>query len=164
MQQNNKIPLSTFKIVLAILICLSSFFANAQTTDSVRIAINNILAPLNKTLIPTGILAENTYPLFDMSVYNGQLIVENTIDFSKWRLLYNQALSGAYVAPAGLPSIDQLNIDYAAASNNGVTNIVSMALINYALVSQPSTNSKPPTNSPAEAWSVTCRQSQQTRS
>ena len=134
MQQNNKIPLSTFKIVLAILICLSSFFANAQTTDSVRIAINNILAPLNKTLIPTGILAENSYPLLDMSVYNGQLTIDNTIDFSQWRLLYNQALSGAYVAPAGLPNIDTLNTDYAAASSSSVNNIVSMALINYASI------------------------------
>ena len=62
MQQNNKIQTHIFKIVFVILMCLSSFLANAQTTDSVRIAINNILAPLNKAIIPTGILAENKSP------------------------------------------------------------------------------------------------------
>ena len=99
-----------------------------------RIAINNILAPLNKALIPTGILAENSYPLLDLSVYNGQLTADNTIDFSQWRLLYNQALSGAYVAPTGLPGIAQLNTDYNAARNNGANNVVSLSLINYASI------------------------------
>ena len=47
------------KIGLSIFIFFSSLLVNAQNTDSVRIAINNILAPLNKTLILTGILAEN---------------------------------------------------------------------------------------------------------
>ena len=62
MKHNNKVK-AIYRIVLTITICLSSIFAKAQTTDSVRLAINNILAPLNKTLIPTGILAENSYPL-----------------------------------------------------------------------------------------------------
>ena len=69
------------KITFFIAISFSSFFSKAQDTDSVRIAINNVLAPLNKTLIPTGILAENSYPLLDLSVYNGQLTADNTIDF-----------------------------------------------------------------------------------
>lgn len=47
-------------------------------------------------------------------------------------MLYNQALSGAYVAPAGLPDIAQLNTDYNVARNNGVNNVVSLSLINYA--------------------------------
>ena len=122
------------KIILIIGILFSGSFANAQTTDSVRIAINNILSPLNKTLIPTGILAENSYPLLELSTYNGQLADSNTISFSQWRLLYNQILSGAYVAPVGLPDIDQLNIDYNTASNNSANNLVSLALINYASI------------------------------
>jgi hypothetical protein len=113
MQKNIKItPPPHVNIVLTFAICFFSLFAQAQTTDSVRIAINNILAPLNKSLIPTGILAENSYPLLDLSTYNGQLTAENSISFSQWRLLYEQALSGAYVAPVGLPDITQLNIDY----------------------------------------------------
>jgi hypothetical protein len=48
--------------------------------------------------------------------------------------LYNQALSGAYVAPIGLPNIAQLNTDYNNASNNGAINVVSLALINYASI------------------------------
>ena len=47
---------------LTLALIFFSFFAKAQTTGSVRIAINNILAPLDKTVIPTGILAENTLP------------------------------------------------------------------------------------------------------
>lgn len=62
MQTKYKIPSPFLKFALSIAICFCSFFTKAQTTDSVRIAINNILAPLNKTLIPTGILAENTLP------------------------------------------------------------------------------------------------------
>ncbi len=92
------------------------------------------MAPLNKALIPTGILAENSYPLLDLSVYNGQLSADNTLDFAQWRLLYNQALSGAYVAPVGLPNIAQLNTDYNTARNNGVNNVVSLSLINYASI------------------------------
>lgn len=134
MQQNNKSTKCRYSITIIFFICFFSFFAKAQTTDSVRIAINNILAPLNKTLIPTGILAENSYPLLNLSTYDGQLTAENTIDFSQWRLLYNQALSGAYVAPIGLPSIAQLNIDYNAASNSGANNVVSLSLINYASI------------------------------
>ncbi len=34
-----------------------------------------------------------------------------------WRILYNQILSGAYVAPTALPTIPQLNTDYTTASN-----------------------------------------------
>ena len=48
-----------YKTGLTILIIFCSFLTKAQNTDSVRIAINNILAPLNKSLIPTSILAEN---------------------------------------------------------------------------------------------------------
>lgn len=103
MQTRYKINSAFTKIVLLIALFFFNLIAKAQNTDSVRIAINNILAPLNKTLIPTGILAENSYPLLDLSTYNGQLTLDNTIDFSQWRLLYNQVLSGAYVAPVGLP-------------------------------------------------------------
>ncbi len=49
-------------------------------------------------------------------------------------MLYEQILSGAYVAPAGLPNIDQLNIDFNAANNNNANNVVSLALINYASI------------------------------
>jgi hypothetical protein len=134
MQPKYKFTYTRLKIVLIIAISFFSFFAKGQDTDSVRIAINNILAPLNKALIPTGILAENSYPLLDLSVYNGQLTADNTIDFSQWRLLYNQALSGAYTAPVGLPGIAQLNTDYNAARNDGVNNVVSVSLINYASI------------------------------
>ena len=81
MQQKYKFTYARLKIALIIAISFFSFFSKAQDTDSVRIAINNVLAPLNKTLIPTGILAENSYPLLDLSVYNGQLTADNTIDF-----------------------------------------------------------------------------------
>ena len=134
MRPKYKFTYTGLKIAFIIAISFFSFFAKAQDTDSVRIAINNILAPLNKTLIPTGILAENGYPFLDLSVYNGQLTADNTIDFSQWRLLYNQALSGAYVAPIGLPGIAQLNTDYNAARNNGANNVVSLSLINYASI------------------------------
>ena len=134
MQPKYKFAYARVKIALIIGISFLSFFAKAQDTDSVRIAINNILAPLNKTLIPTGILAENSYPLLDLSIYNGQLSADNTLDFAQWRLLYNQALSGAYVAPVGLPGIAQLNTDYTAARNNGANNAVSLSLINYASI------------------------------
>ena len=92
------------------------------------------MAPLNKTLIPTGILAENSYPLLELSAYNGLLTNDNTLDFAQWRILYNQVLSGAFVAQTALPDIDQLNIDYTAATNSGANNVVSIGLINYASI------------------------------
>ena len=88
MQLKYKFTYARLKIALIIAISFFSFFAKAQDTDSVRIAINNILAPLNKTLIPTGILAENGYPLMDLSVYNGQLTADNTIDFAQCTFIF----------------------------------------------------------------------------
>lgn len=131
MQKNIKIII---RIVLTVNLFFCCFFTKAQTSDSVRIAINNILAPLNKTLIPTGILAENTYPLLNLATYNGILTAENNMSFSQWRILYEQTLSGAYVAPVGLPNITQLNTDYDAATINSTSNVVSLALINYASI------------------------------
>ena len=61
MQPKYKFTYARLKIALIIAISFFSFFAKTQETDSVRIAINIILAPLNKTLIPTGILATNAY-------------------------------------------------------------------------------------------------------
>ena len=89
MQQKYKFTYARLKIVLIIATSFLSFFAIGQDTDSVRIAINNILAPLNKTLIPTGILAENSYPLLDLSVYNGQLTADNTIDFAQCTFIFH---------------------------------------------------------------------------
>ena len=89
MQLKYKFTYARLKIALIIAISFFSFFAKAQDTDSVRIAINNILAPLNKTLIPTGILAENSYPLLDLSVYNGQLTADNTIDFAQCTFIFH---------------------------------------------------------------------------
>lgn len=85
MQPKLKFAYVRLRIALIIAISFLSFLTKAQETDSVRIAINNILAPLNKTLIPTGILAENSYPLLDLSTYNGQLNSDYTIDFSQWQ-------------------------------------------------------------------------------
>jgi hypothetical protein len=51
MQQKFKNIFYRIAIMLSILVW--SNIANAQETDSVRIAINNILSPLNKSLIPT---------------------------------------------------------------------------------------------------------------
>lgn len=84
MQLKFKTTLNFYIFALLLAISLLSNFAKAQETDSVRIAINNILSPLNKILIPTGILAKNSYPLFDLSAYNGQLSPENTIDSAQW--------------------------------------------------------------------------------
>ena len=62
MQPKFKLTYDRLRIALIIAINFISFFTKGQDTDSVRIAINNILAPINKTIIPTGILAENSYP------------------------------------------------------------------------------------------------------
>ena len=69
MHQNRKNTFYKIKIAFTIAIFFCSFFAKAQTTDSVRLAINYILAPLDKTSIPTGILAENSYPLLELSTF-----------------------------------------------------------------------------------------------
>ena len=89
MQPKHRFTFARLKVVLIIAISFLSSFAKGQDTDSVRIAINNILAPLNKTLIPTGILAENSYPLLDLSVYNGQLTADNTIDFAQCTFIFH---------------------------------------------------------------------------
>jgi hypothetical protein len=122
------------KKILVALLCSIQITVLAQTTDSARDAINTILAPLNKSEIPTGILAENAYTMLDLPTYNGQLTPDNSLQFSEWRLLYSQILSGAYVAPAGLPNFAQLNTDYTTATSGGTRNVVSIGLIKYASI------------------------------
>lgn len=88
-----KITPPHIKQILLLLLFVAAFiYSNAQTTDSARLAIDNILAPLDKSQIPTGILAENTYNILDLATYNGQLNNDNTLQFSEWRLLYSQLL------------------------------------------------------------------------
>jgi hypothetical protein len=120
------------KKILVLLLCSIQLTALAQTTDSARDAINNILAPLNKSQVPTGILAENCYNLVDIENYNGQLTTANNLSFSQWRLAYTQLLTGAFTASATLPNITQLNTAYNTALPSG--NIVNIALINYASI------------------------------
>jgi hypothetical protein len=120
------------KKMLVLLLCSIQITALAQTTDSARDAINNILAPLDKSQIPTGILAENCYNLVDINNYNGQLTTANNLSFAQWRLAYAQLLTGAFTLPITLPNITQLNTAYNNTLPSG--NIVNIALINYASI------------------------------
>ncbi len=108
----NTPPLINKLLTVLILVFSFSVTTTAQQKDTLRTQLDYLFAPLNKAAIPTGILAENMYQFYNIDNYNGTLTPNNTLDFAQWRLLYSQALSGAYVAPVGLPSVAQLNTSF----------------------------------------------------
>lgn len=60
----------------------------AQTTDPTRAALDNLFAPLDKSQVPTGLLAESALPLVPLDIFNGTLTDSSRTTPDGFRYIY----------------------------------------------------------------------------
>ena len=82
-----KIILTTLWVVLA---CALPKIGKAQDTSTIDKLLTYMIAPLNKSQIPTQYLAEKGTIYLGMNTFNGTLSDSNDIEINLWRLLYFQ--------------------------------------------------------------------------
>ena len=80
-----------------------------QQTDSLRLRLGQIFAPLDKTQISTGYLAEYASPLLDLHFYNGILSDSNRTDLTVFHYLRATLASASINGPDTLPNSAQIN-------------------------------------------------------
>ncbi len=106
------------------------------TPDPVRATLNNIFAPLDKTQVPTGLLAEYALPLVPLDVFDGTLTDSSRTTPDGFRYIYATLYSAAVSSYSPLPSIQNLNARLAAAeaSAGPGTIPVMVQCVSYAAV------------------------------
>lgn len=88
--------------------------AYAQTTDSLRQAVDHIFAPLDKTQVPVPYLAEYGTRLASLTPFNGTLTDSSVATLTMWRMLYASLGSSNVGRPSPLPLLPDLNTALAA--------------------------------------------------
>jgi hypothetical protein len=87
-----------------------------QDTTTIDKLLTYILAPLNKSQIPTGYLAEKGTIFLGMNTFNGTLSDDNVFVTNLWRMMYVQ-LQQSYVGSGGNPLPDIITVNNALQSN-----------------------------------------------
>lgn len=126
------------KVVLYLcttIILLFASKANAQDTSSTQGLLQYILQNVDKTQVPTGILAEYGCPILPMQTFNGTLTDSNRIDMNLWRTLYFQLQTG-YCQSGTNPFQSIVTTNAAIGQYTGTDQAVSIPLLigNYASV------------------------------
>lgn len=109
--------------------------AQAQAPDPTRQYLDNLVAPLDKTQVPTGFLAEYAVPLVPLDVFNGTLTDSSRTNPDGFRFIYTTVYS-AWLGSGNnpLPSLLELNsrLEAATAANTAIP--VMVQHIDYAAV------------------------------
>jgi hypothetical protein len=108
-----KIIFATLCVVLATAI---PNIGEAQDTTTIDKLLTYIIAPLNKSQIPTGYLAEKGTIFLGMNTFNGTLTDDNVFVTNLWRMMYVQ-LQQSYVGSGGNPLPDIITVNNALQSN-----------------------------------------------
>ena len=108
----------------------------AQTTDSLRLKLAYLFAPLDKSQVPSGRLDAYATPLVPLAAFNGQLADSTRTTPAVFRALYATAYTASIYGSNALPTLPAYNATVAAAeAAAGPATIPVMAqLINYATV------------------------------
>ncbi len=118
-----------------LLALLGIHHAQAQAPNPTRQYLDNLVAPLDKTQVPTGFLAEYAVPLVPLDVFNGTLTDSSRTNPDGFRFIYTTVYS-AWLGSGNnpLPSPLELNsrLDAATAANTGIP--VMVQHIDYATV------------------------------
>jgi pimeloyl-ACP methyl ester carboxylesterase len=93
---------------LWLVLVLTSLSVRAQITDPTRAALDNLFAPLDKSQVPTGRLAEFATPLVPLDIFNGTLTDSSRTTPDGFRYIY-ATLYSAQVSGTALPSLANLN-------------------------------------------------------
>jgi len=125
--------------VLLLCATLSGHPAQAQTAqpDAAQQYLDNLVAPLDKAQVPTGLLAEYAMPLVPLDVFNGTLTDSSRTNPDGFRFIYTTAYS-AWLGSGNNPLPTPLELNdriKAAVVANGTTAIpVMVQHIDYASV------------------------------
>jgi len=108
----------------------------AQTTDSLRLQLDRVFAPLDRSQVPTGLLDAYAHPLVPLAPFDGVLQDSVSLNPTLFRALYATAYTGWFFGPNPLPTLQSLNaaIDQADAAAGPATRPVMMQLLNYASI------------------------------
>jgi len=108
------------KIFLATLwVALATALPNigkAQDTSTIDKLLTYIIAPLNKTQIPTQYLAEKGTIFLGMNTFNGTLSDDNVFVTNLWRMMYVQ-LQQSFVGNGSNPLPDIIAVNNALQNN-----------------------------------------------
>ena len=74
--------------------------AAAQTTDSLRQAVDHIFAPLDKSQVPAPFLEEYGTRFASLTPYNGTLTDSSVATLTTWRMCYASLVSGNVGRPS----------------------------------------------------------------
>ena len=95
---------------------LSAPALHAQAPDSLRLRLNHVFAPLDKSQVPTGRLLEYAEPLVPLEYYNGQRLDDTSrTTLTAWRGLYATAASARVAGSDTLPDLLTVNARLRAA-------------------------------------------------
>ncbi len=94
-----------------LLALLGIHHAQAQAPNPTRQYLDNLVAPLDKTQVPTGFLAEYAVPLVPLDVFNGTLTDSSRTNPDGFRFIYTTVYS-AWLGSGNnpLPSPLELNL------------------------------------------------------
>lgn len=115
---------------------LGSIQMQAQTTDPTRAALDNLFAPLNKSQVPTGLLAESSLSLVPLDVFNGTLTDSSRTTPDGFRYVYATLYSSLVAGTQPLRTMQDYNARITAADASFGTGTIPVMVqrVSYATV------------------------------
>lgn len=104
-----------FLLIAAWLCCVFSLRAQVTSlaapapTDSLRLKLNQVFSPLNKSQVPTGWLEEYGTPLIPLDVFNNTLTDSSRTDAQVFRFLYATLYSSRIYGSNSMPTLATVN-------------------------------------------------------
>lgn len=128
MKQLKHIIIKPFLVAILILFSLNAI----SQVDSLRLALDNVFAHVDKSQIPAGFLEEYGAQFVNLQTYNGTLTDSNYVNAMAWHYIYASVYSAKIYGTNTLPTpeTNYTVFNTEAVSNPGV-NPVSMMALNY---------------------------------
>jgi hypothetical protein len=127
--------MNRFYLVL-LLALLGPAHLRAQTSDPTRVALDNLFAPLDKSQVPTGFLAESALPLVPLDVFNGTLTDSSRTTPDGFRYIYATLFTSRVAGTQPLLSVQDYNTRTASAEAAVGPNAIPVMVqrVSYAAV------------------------------
>jgi hypothetical protein len=119
------------KCIIALLFT-TNVNAQAPDTSTIDKLIRYVLQPIDKTQVPTSILAEYGVPLLDLPTFNGTLTDSNKVNIDIFRTLVFQMQTGYCGSTvSSLPTISSVNSAIASLTHDTLPIPVPLLIGNY---------------------------------
>ncbi|RAK70332.1 hypothetical protein [Hymenobacter edaphi] len=101
--------------------------------DSLRLRLDYLFAPLDKSQVPTGCLAEYATPLLTLAPFAGALTDSSLTNAQAWRMLYATWGSSRLAGSSALPGLEDVDTRWDAAQTAAPASIpVAVQRLDYA--------------------------------